>query len=171
MHPIVDSTRRADLGRIASLAGLVLAVSACDGGFGRSPAEEVANHWEILDQYCTECHNSSEFAGGVAFDRVTPENVAAAPETWEHVVRKLRGDLMPPPGGPRSPWPTASPPPRLPTWWSSWTRVGSSRSVTTVTSSTRVGSTPVCTPPGPPSAPAERHADDRQPGIHPGLAE
>jgi hypothetical protein len=53
---------------------------------------------EFVDTYCTECHNATDWAGGVAFDTLTLENIGDEAETWEKAVRKLRGELMPPPG-------------------------------------------------------------------------
>ncbi len=53
---------------------------------------------ELLSQYCSECHNSEDWAGSVAFDQMDIGQVASGTETWEHAVRKLRGRLMPPPG-------------------------------------------------------------------------
>jgi hypothetical protein len=56
-----------------------------------------------LKEYCSKCHNAEDWAGGVAFDTLTPEGIPADAETWEHAVRKLRGRLMPPPGNPQPP--------------------------------------------------------------------
>jgi hypothetical protein len=55
----------------------------------------------LLEQYCSECHNATDWAGGVAFDTMSPDDVSDDAEVWEHAVRKLRGNLMPPPGKPR----------------------------------------------------------------------
>src|SRR5690606_23533238 len=74
-----------------------LALSACSD----SPADAVAQQWGLLNEYCTDCHNDSELAGSLSLAGVTPQHVAEDPATWEEIVRKLRGDLMPPPGGPR----------------------------------------------------------------------
>ncbi|HEY0961052.1 MAG TPA: DUF1592 domain-containing protein [Pseudomonadales bacterium] len=52
----------------------------------------------MLDQYCSECHNSEDWAGSVAFDLLDIGSVERETATWEHAVRKLRGRLMPPPG-------------------------------------------------------------------------
>ncbi len=65
------------------------------------PEAALAAHWPILDGYCADCHNDTEYAAEFSFDAAEPADIAADPETWEKVVRKLRGDLMPPPGGPR----------------------------------------------------------------------
>jgi hypothetical protein len=66
-----------------------------------SPVAQAGQHWGLLEKYCSECHNAEDWAGGVAFDTMTPESVPQEAETFEHVVRKLRGRLMPPPGKPQ----------------------------------------------------------------------
>jgi hypothetical protein len=59
------------------------------------------SQWPVIERYCFDCHNRVELAGGVAFDRMSPERIAADAETWEVAIRKLSGGLMPPSGGPR----------------------------------------------------------------------
>jgi hypothetical protein len=54
-----------------------------------------------LDRYCVTCHNSRTRTGGLALDTIDVARVAPDAETWEKVVRKLRGRMMPPPGMPR----------------------------------------------------------------------
>lgn len=57
--------------------------------------------WKFFDQYCGECHNSTDWAGGVAFDTMLPESMHDDAAVWEESVRKLRGRLMPPPDKPQ----------------------------------------------------------------------
>jgi hypothetical protein len=57
--------------------------------------------WSLLKNRCEKCHNSEDWAGGVAFDTLSPGDIPADAETWEKAVRKLRGRLMPPPGNPQ----------------------------------------------------------------------
>ena len=57
--------------------------------------------WAFLDKYCSKCHNTVDWAGGIAFESLSPENIPDDAETWEKAVRKLRGHLMPPPGNPQ----------------------------------------------------------------------
>jgi hypothetical protein len=64
----------------------------------RPAAERVGEHWGLLQSYCVDCHNSAEFTAGIAFDAMSPEDVPNEAEIFEHVVRKLRGGLMPPAG-------------------------------------------------------------------------
>jgi hypothetical protein len=62
------------------------------------PALVCAQHPQFLEQYCSECHNAIDWAGGVAFETLEPGNLATDAQVWESAVRKLRGRLMPPPG-------------------------------------------------------------------------
>ena len=62
---------------------------------------EADEHFGFLQENCMECHNFEDWAGSMAFDLMTPEEVADNIETWEKVVEKLRGRLMPPAGADR----------------------------------------------------------------------
>lgn len=55
----------------------------------------------LLERYCVECHNATDFAGNVAFDSLALENVGHDAAIWEEAIRKLRAGLMPPQGEPR----------------------------------------------------------------------
>src|ERR1700742_1318774 len=77
-----------------SLLGATVAVA--DSGT-TPPAGHHSGNFALLD-HCTKCHNSEDWAGGIAFDTLPTDDVAANAETWEKVVGKLRGRLMPPPG-------------------------------------------------------------------------
>ncbi|MEO8315662.1 MAG: DUF1592 domain-containing protein [Pseudomonadota bacterium] len=57
-----------------------------------------AQQWDMLESMCGKCHNSTDWAGGLAFDTLSPNSIHADAEVWEKAVRKLRGRLMPPPG-------------------------------------------------------------------------
>src|SRR5688572_3304381 len=56
---------------------------------------------ELLTEYCLTCHNLDDWSGGLALDSIYLEEISRNAETWERVVRKLRGRLMPPPGNPQ----------------------------------------------------------------------
>ena len=64
----------------------------------QGPPPAADDHWAFLNYYCSKCHNATDWAGSVAFDTMTQEGIPDDAETWEHAVRKLRGQLMPPPG-------------------------------------------------------------------------
>src|SRR5262245_62177158 len=63
--------------------------------------ESVQDHWKVIETYCFKCHNTEDWAGSIAFDSMTMNDVPGDAETWEKAVRKLRGHLMPPPGKPQ----------------------------------------------------------------------
>jgi hypothetical protein len=88
--------------RYAAL-GLAIAAAAGAGLYltQREPAISAAEQWAMLDRYCTECHNGAELAGGLSLESLDHANIHSNAEVLEKVVRKLRGGLMPPPGGPR----------------------------------------------------------------------
>jgi len=64
-----------------------------------APGEPVP--WALLRERCEKCHNSEDWAGGIAYDTLTHTDIATDADTWEKTVRKLRGRLMPPPGQPQ----------------------------------------------------------------------
>jgi mono/diheme cytochrome c family protein len=68
------------------------------GQQARSTEPPADARWELLQTYCTDCHNATDWAGGVAYDTMSPADVPHDTKLWEAAVRKLRGHLMPPPG-------------------------------------------------------------------------
>jgi hypothetical protein len=82
-------------------AALTLAAGCAKLGGEASVAAAGPEQWQMVDKYCTGCHNAAELAGGVDFEKIGPESVAQHAETLEKAVRKLRGHLMPPPKEPR----------------------------------------------------------------------
>src|SRR5712671_1360217 len=57
----------------------------------------------LLNTYCVGCHNSRAKVGGLALDGLNLQTAADNAEIWEKALRKLRGNLMPPPGSPQPP--------------------------------------------------------------------
>jgi hypothetical protein len=64
-----------------------------------APAPEPSR--ALLDQYCVTCHNQRTKTAGLMLDQLDPAHAPANAESWEKVIRKLRGRLMPPAGRPR----------------------------------------------------------------------
>jgi mono/diheme cytochrome c family protein len=60
--------------------------------------QSINKHWSMLDRYCSDCHNVTDWAGSIAFDSMQPDEIGKEADTWERVVRKMRGAMMPPPG-------------------------------------------------------------------------
>ena len=68
---------------------------------GRTPAAVTDQYRELIDTYCVDCHNATLKTGGLALDKLDLAGAADNAATWEKVIRKLRGRLMPPPGNPQ----------------------------------------------------------------------
>src|SRR5215212_3854303 len=81
----------------ALVLGVAAFVAARTGLFGGRAEEQ----WAVVQNYCVDCHNAAEAAGGLVLEGKSPESVALEPEIFEAAVRKLRGRLMPPPGNPQ----------------------------------------------------------------------
>lgn len=67
----------------------------------KSPDVATPRHWPVLDKYCVECHNTVDWAGGIALDTLDGSSLADDAETWEKAIRKMRTGMMPPAGKPR----------------------------------------------------------------------
>ena len=82
-----------------AVGGLVCTLEA------RQPSTAVpaptAAHSAVVNKYCVFCHNANLKTGGLALDAISSDEVGRHSETWEKVVRKLRGRQMPPIGMPR----------------------------------------------------------------------
>src|SRR4051812_10835433 len=95
--------------KAALAVGAVLATAAvglaATGSVKSTDTRPVAlptpKHWEVLGKYCTECHNATDWAGGIAFDVLSPEDIASDSGSWEKAIRKMRTGMMPPAGKPR----------------------------------------------------------------------
>jgi len=67
-------------------------------GSTNTPAGLVSAHRDVITTYCASCHNQRLKTAGLALDRLDLDDIAGSAETWEKVVRKVRGGLMPPAG-------------------------------------------------------------------------
>ena len=54
----------------------------------------------LVDKYCLTCHNARTKSGGLVLEGIDVASPAASAETWEKVIRKVRGGMMPPVGMP-----------------------------------------------------------------------
>jgi mono/diheme cytochrome c family protein len=79
----------------AGLAGARAGTPAAPGAAHAAAAE---GNFRLLDDYCSKCHNATDWAGGLAFDTLSHDAIGDDAKVWEETVRKMRGRLMPPPG-------------------------------------------------------------------------
>ncbi len=86
------------LSKKAHLLGFGLLVSCLSTAlYGQSDAVE-PEHLQMLEEYCSDCHNFDDFAGGLAFDLLDTDNLLSDAQTWEKVLLKLKAGMMPPLG-------------------------------------------------------------------------
>jgi mono/diheme cytochrome c family protein len=107
MQPILADGRVLYL---AVLSALLCFPGLCDAATMASKPEpahdgqgvtSAPEHWKVLNRYCETCHNTEDWAGGVAFDALDAATIPQDEQTWEKVIRKLQAGMMPPPGKPR----------------------------------------------------------------------
>ena len=53
---------------------------------------------KLVDDYCSNCHNTTDWAGNVAMDSMDLAHPGGDAEIWEKAIAKLTGRLMPPAG-------------------------------------------------------------------------
>jgi hypothetical protein len=93
------------------LRKLALAVALCAPVFAHAQSTAIGkDHVEMLDRYCSECHNQDDFSGGLSFDLLDTNNLLADAETWEAVLLKLKAGMMPPQGKESTTWKPRSTP-------------------------------------------------------------
>jgi mono/diheme cytochrome c family protein len=66
----------------------------------RAPASAVTPERALVDKYCVTCHNQRVKTAGLMLDTLNLSDPADGAQTWEKVIRKVRGGLMPPVGMP-----------------------------------------------------------------------
>jgi len=50
----------------------------------------------LIERYCTKCHNSEDWAGSLDLSLFDLTYAVADADTWEAVMRKFKGNMMPP---------------------------------------------------------------------------
>ncbi len=69
----------------------VLALAAVGAAWWADfPHGDAAAARNLLGRYCTDCHNTTDFTAELVIDPGNVEGIAADPEHWEKIVRKLR---------------------------------------------------------------------------------
>ena len=87
----------------AADVGVVRAVSPLPQAPKNLAISEPATPRATFDKYCVTCHNTRLKTAGLMLDQLDVNNVGAAAEPWEKVLRKLRAGTMPPPTAPQPP--------------------------------------------------------------------
>jgi len=94
---------------LARGAALLAASAASMAAENAAPANaapaagDAHSKWQLIEGYCYKCHNTDDWAGGVAFDTMSADSVGQEGKVWEAAIKKLKGGLMPPPGAKQLP--------------------------------------------------------------------
>src|SRR6187551_655322 len=88
--------RIAVLAAACGLASLP-AAAAHDGG---------VDSGALIEKYCTKCHNTTDWAGGIELEGTSAHTLADTPEIGEKLIKRLRAGMMPPVGEERPPYDT-----------------------------------------------------------------
>jgi len=76
--------------------GHTAAAAPADPADGAPPADFGAPPADFIEAHCLDCHDAFGKSGGLDLETLVRRNVAAAPDRWEAVVRKLATRQMPP---------------------------------------------------------------------------
>jgi hypothetical protein len=82
---------------IRKLAPIVILAAAFAPLLQAASAADDKKTAALIQTYCQDCHNSTDWSGGLALDVMDLAAIPADAKVWETVVRKLRGRMMPPP--------------------------------------------------------------------------
>lgn len=63
-----------------------------------APVAMPEKYGNLLRTYCMECHNEEDWAGSLDMSLLNFDDIVADADTWEKVMRKFRGNMMPPRG-------------------------------------------------------------------------
>jgi hypothetical protein len=66
-----------------------------------SPRPSAAELSEVVDRYCESCHNERRLRGNLSLEAFDVTNPVSQAATAERMIRKMRADMMPPPGARR----------------------------------------------------------------------
>ncbi len=94
--------RSASLALVTSTMGvLTLATGPLAFAAGGTDGMPPARQRELIDKYCMECHNYTDYAGGFELEVFDPAAMTDDPKLVEKMIRKVRAGMMPPAGKPR----------------------------------------------------------------------
>jgi len=98
MHaPAILAGHFARIAVLAAACGLASlpAAAAHDGG---------VDSGALIEKYCTKCHNTTDWAGGIELENATATTLADTPKEGEKLIERLRAGMMPPVGEERPPY-------------------------------------------------------------------
>ena len=101
MRKLTRPLRGVVCGGTVQVITTVLLVCATQSLVWAQAPEEVTGPQELIERYCSSCHNDRLQTAGLSFDRLDGRNPSDDAEVWERIILKLRSGAMPPAGRPR----------------------------------------------------------------------
>jgi hypothetical protein len=89
---------RVRAGACVPLVWLVVSAGAAYGQTAPATSDATKPYSQMIHGICDKCHNTTDWAGGFAFDTLDLNRPGEDPEIWEKAITKLTGRLMPPAG-------------------------------------------------------------------------
>jgi Protein of unknown function (DUF1592)/Protein of unknown function (DUF1588)/Protein of unknown function (DUF1585)/Protein of unknown function (DUF1587)/Protein of unknown function (DUF1595) len=86
------------VGACVPLVWLAFSAGVAHGQAAVNSAATTKPFSDMIHGICDKCHNTTDWAGGFAFDTLDLSHPGQDPEIWEKAVTKLTGRLMPPAG-------------------------------------------------------------------------
>ncbi len=77
-------------------AGIAVSASVTRTAFAQTA--DATAYRNAVSQYCGDCHNADDYAGGLDLDAILEAPIAQHAPDWERAIRRLRAGVMPPPG-------------------------------------------------------------------------
>jgi Protein of unknown function (DUF1592)/Protein of unknown function (DUF1588)/Protein of unknown function (DUF1585)/Protein of unknown function (DUF1587)/Protein of unknown function (DUF1595)/Cytochrome C oxidase, cbb3-type, subunit III len=85
-------------GACVPLAGSALAAEDPHGQAAGGAGADAKRFETLISDNCSKCHNTTDWAGGLALDTLDVAHPGQDAEEWEKAILRLRGRLMPPAG-------------------------------------------------------------------------
>jgi len=81
--------------------GLAMGTGMVSGASAQNAND--AEYKAAIDEYCGECHNQDDYAGGLDLEGILGQPLVEHAPEWERAIRRMRAGVMPPPGQERPP--------------------------------------------------------------------
>ena len=101
MRKLTRPLRGVVCGGMLQVMTTVLFICATESVVWAQVSEAVTGPQELIERYCSSCHNDRLQTAGLSFDRLDGRNPSDDAEVWERIILKLRSGAMPPAGRPR----------------------------------------------------------------------
>ncbi len=85
-------------GACVPVVWFVLSAGAAQAQGAAANTNALKSYHTMINGICDKCHNTTDWAGGFAFDTLDLSHPGRDPQVWEKAVTKLTGRLMPPAG-------------------------------------------------------------------------